>query len=362
MRVIISGGGTGGHIFPAVSIANALKKQDDKNEILFVGASGKMEMEKVPSAGYKIVGLPIRGFQRGRYIQNISALFLLVISLIKSVFVVKKFKPDVIVGVGGYASGAIAFIGSKFRVPIVLQEQNSYAGLTNKLLAKKAKKICVAYKGLEKYFPAEKIKITGNPVRKNLLEQESREESIEFYNLDKAKKTIMVLGGSLGARSLNIALYENLDKLSKANYQIIWQVGKLYYKEYQEKIESLPTNIQMVEFINDMNKAYACSDLIVTRAGAGTISELCLLQKACIFVPSPNVAEDHQTKNAMAVVNEQAGEIINDKEITDKLVEAIDSIIQDDSKLDKYRTNILKLAVKNSDELIVKEIYKSVGE
>ena len=355
-KVIISGGGTGGHIFPALSIANALKRLDKDIEILFVGAEGKMEMEKVPEAGYKIVGLPVRGLQR-----NLKVLWNLWRSLKKAKRVVQEFKPDVVVGVGGYASGPIGKVAANAGIPLVLQEQNSYAGVTNKLLAKKAAKICVAYEGMERFFPKEKIIFTGNPVRKDLLNAANeRAEGIAFYGLDANKKTVLITGGSLGAGSINKAMVRWLEKIAGwKNVQVIWQCGSYYHKELEEQLKGrMPENVKFMPFLKRMDLAYACADLVVARAGAGTISELCLLGKAAVLVPSPNVAEDHQTKNAMALVNKQAAVMVKDAEVVERLGEVMERLLQDDGERKSLSDHILTLAMKNSDEVIAREILK----
>ena len=317
-KVIISGGGTGGHIFPALSIANALKRLNKDIEILFVGAEGKMEMEKVPEAGYKIVGLPVRGLQRKLTLNNLKVLWNLWRSLKKAKRVVREFKPDVVVGVGGYASGPIGKVATNAGIPLVLQEQNSYAGVTNKLLAKKAAKICVAYEGMERFFPQEKIIFTGNPVRKDLLNAVSeRAEGIAFYGLNANKKTVLVTGGSLGRQAVAPGFLGGADD----DQTHITEFGKKYgnyHKEREEQLKGrMPENVKFMPFLKRMDLAYACADLVVARAGAGTISELCLLGKAVVLVPSPNVAEDHQTKNAMALVNKQAAVMVKDAEVVE---------------------------------------------
>lgn len=360
-KVIISGGGTGGHIFPALSIANALKRLDKDIEILFVGAEGKMEMEKVPEAGYKIVGLPVRGLQRKLTLSNLKVLWNLWRSLKKAKRVVQEFKPDVVVGVGGYASGPIGKVAANAGIPLVLQEQNSYAGVTNKLLAKKAAKICVAYEGMERFFPKEKIIFTGNPVRKDLLNAvNERAEGIAFYGLDADKKTVLVTGGSLGAGSINKAMVRWLEKIAGwKNVQVIWQCGSYYHKELEEQLKGrMPENVKFMPFLKRMDLAYACADLVVARAGAGTISELCLLGKAAVLVPSPNVAEDHQTKNAMALVNKQAAVMVKDSEVVERLGEVMEHLLQDDGERKSLSEHILTLAMKDSDEVIAREILK----
>ena len=345
-KVIISGGGTGGHIFPALSIANALKRLNKDIEILFVGAEGKMEMEKVPEAGYKIVGLPVRGLQRKLTLNNLKVLWNLWRSLKKAKRVVREFKPDVVVGVGGYASGPIGKVATNAGIPLVLQEQNSYAGVTNKLLAKKAAKICVAYEGMERFFPQEKIIFTGNPVRKDLLNAVSeRAEGIAFYGLNANKKTVLVRW---------------LEKIAGwKDVQVIWQCGSYYHKELEEQLKGrMPENVKFMPFLKRMDLAYACADLVVARAGACTISELCLLGKAVVLVPSPNVAEDHQTKNAMALVNKQAAVMVKDAEVVERLGEVMERLLQDDGERKSLSEHILTLAMKNSDEMIAREILK----
>lgn len=362
-KVIISGGGTGGHIFPALSIANALKRLDKDIEILFVGAEGKMEMEKVPEAGYKIVGLPVRGLQRKLTLNNLKVLRNLWRSLKKAKRVVREFKPDVVVGVGGYASGPIGKVATNAGIPLVLQEQNSYAGVTNKLLAKKAAKICVAYEGMERFFPKEKIIFTGNPVRKDLLNAvNERVEGIAFYGLDSNKKTVLVTGGSLGAGSINKAMVRWLEKIAGwKDVQVIWQCGSYYHKELEEQLKGrMPENVKFMPFLKRMDLAYACADLVVARAGAGTISELCLLGKAVVLVPSPNVAEDHQTKNAMALVNKQAAVMVKDAEVVERLGEVMERLLQDDGERKSLSEHILTLAMKDSDEVIAREILKII--
>ena len=360
-KVIVSGGGTGGHIFPALSIANALKHLDNKIEILFVGAEGKMEMEKVPEAGYKIVGLPVRGLQRRLTFENVKVLLNLWKSLCKAKKIIKEFEPDVVVGVGGYASGPIGRVAANAGIPLVLQEQNSYAGVTNKILAKKAKKICVAYEGMERFFEKDKIVFTGNPVRKDLLKASGeRDEGITFYGLDTCRTTILVTGGSLGAGSINKAVVKHLKEISDwKDVQVLWQCGGYYYETLKQQLgEKWPANVKLLPFLKRMDLAYACADLVVARAGAGTISELCLLGKAVVLVPSPNVAEDHQTKNAMALVNKEAAVMIKDAEVEDRLGNVLYDLLNQEGRRRELSSNILKLAVKDSDEIIAKEIIK----
>ena len=355
MRYLISGGGTGGHIFPAVSIANALKELDPEAEILFIGALGRMEMERVPQAGYKIVGLPVRGFNRAKPWKNISVL----IDLIKSIRQVKKiirdFKPNVGVGVGGYASGAAMWAAAKMGIPILLQEQNGFAGVTNKILKNKASKICVAYEGMEKFFPAEKIILTGNPVRQNLLE--GKRSQTTSNNI----KQLLIIGGSLGARTINEAVLAGLDQLQAAGIHVVWQTGKVYYKGIMDQISNLKfeiKNIEIREFLSDMPDQYANADLVISRAGASSISELCLLGKPAILVPSPNVAEDHQTHNAMALVNKNAAVLVKDIEAADKLIPTAIELIGDDARLKTLHTNILTLAQTDSAKRIAEEVIK----
>jgi len=364
IRIIVSGGGTGGHIFPAISIANALKaRYPERVKILFVGAEGRMEMERVPAAGYEIVGLPIRGFDRAHPLNNIKTLYMVLKSMVKARSIIKSFKPQVAVGVGGYASGPLLRAAAAKGVPTVIQEQNSYAGVTNKLLAAKASKICVAYSGMERFFPAEKILLTGNPVRQDLLAgKDLKAKGQEFYHLDPAKKTLLIIGGSLGARTLNESMMVYLDKLEAAtDLQVIWQTGKYYYKKIQERLAGrILKNVQVVEFVNQMNLAYASADLIISRAGASSISELCLLQKAVILVPSPNVAEDHQTKNALALVKEDAAIMVKDAEARSTLIPRALTLIRQPERLAQLSTNILKLAQHDSAERIADEIFKLI--
>jgi len=364
-RVIVSGGGTGGHIFPALSIANALKRLEPSIEILFVGAEGKMEMEKVPEAGYKIEGLPVRGLQRRLTFENIKVLFNLWKSLRKAKKIIKTFKPDAVVGVGGYASGPIGRAATNAGIPLILQEQNSYAGITNKLLAKKACRICVAYEGMERFFGGDRLVFTGNPVRKDILEaKEKREEGMAFYGLDTTKKTVLLTGGSLGAGTLNKAIKKNLETIAEwGDVQVLWQCGSYYYEDLKEELaDRLPSNICLTAFLKRMDLAYACADVVVARAGAGTISELCLLEKAAILIPSPNVAEDHQTKNAMALVNKDAAMMIKDSEAEEKLEEQLSALLKDDTRRRELQKNMATLAVYDSDIKIAKEILKIIDK
>ncbi|MGE5418799.1 MAG: undecaprenyldiphospho-muramoylpentapeptide beta-N-acetylglucosaminyltransferase [Chloroflexota bacterium] len=362
-KVIISGGGTGGHIFPAISIANALKKLDPGIDILFVGAEGRMEMEKVPAAGYKIVGLPVSGLHRSLTAKNLKVLFRLLRSLGMAKKVLRDFTPDVVVGVGGYASGPVLRQAAKMKIPTLIQEQNSYAGVTNKLLAKNAAKICVAYDGMAKYFPAEKIIMTGNPVRQSYENLSLlRDEALSFFRLEKKFPVVLVLGGSLGAGSINSSLSDNLDKMRHSDCQWLWQTGKYYYENVNALVSvSVSENIKVLDFINRMDYAYAAADVIITRAGAGTISELCLVGKPVMLVPSPNVAEDHQTKNATSLSEKDAAVLVPDKNAYTIIDEAI-RLISNVNKRKALSENIRKLAIADADVRIANEVLKLAGE
>jgi len=359
-RIIISGGGTGGHIFPAIAIANALKKLDPNTEILFVGASGRMEMEKVPAAGYKIIGLDIQGIQRGSIMKNLQFPIKLLSSVRKSVKIIRDFKPDAAVGVGGYASGPLLYAASVKGIPYLIQEQNSYAGITNKWLGKKAAKICVAYDNMGQFFPASKIIKTGNPIRRESVDIAGKHiQAAESLKLSPNKKTILVTGGSLGARTLNNSIMAGLDKIIEADVQLIWQTGKFYYKSIIEKLgENYNPNIRIMEFVNRMDLAYAAADVIISRAGAGTIAELCVVKKPVILVPSPNVAEDHQTKNALALLHDNAAVFIPDRDAEKKLVDTALELLNDKDKQKTLSNNIGKLALPNADEVIAKEVME----
>jgi len=359
-RVIISGGGTGGHIFPAISVANALRKIDPEMEILFVGAEGRMEMEKIPAAGYRIVGLPVAGIQRRLTLKNITVLVKLFKSLRMAKQVIREFSPDVVVGVGGYASGPVLRQAGKMGIPTLIQEQNSYAGVTNKLLAKRASTICVAYDGMEKYFPADKIIKTGNPVRQNYDNLKILEsEALGFFNLKKEFPVILVLGGSLGAGSINNSLSESINKMRDSDCQWLWQTGKHYFENVNALVSlTFSENISVHGFINRMDYAYAAADIIVSRAGAGTISELCLVGKPVILIPSPNVAEDHQTRNAMSLSDNQAAVLITDNQAIKTLVDEAIKLVSDKKKRDMLSKNILKMADRDADIRIAKEILK----
>ncbi len=336
-KIIISGGGTGGHIFPAIAIANALKKLDPATEILFVGATGRMEMERVPAAGYRIIGLDIQGIQRKSILKNLLFPVKLIGSVIKALRIIRDFKPNAAVGVGGYASGPLLYAASVKGVPYLIQEQNSFAGITNKWLGKKAKKVCVAFDGMEQFFPKESIIKTGNPVRKQSVAiGGKREEAFTYFTLSPQKKTILVTGGSLGARTLNNSVLAGLVKITGDDVQLIWQTGKFYYKDMTEQLgDGYSPNIKVLEFLDRMDLAYAAADVIISRAGAGTIAELCIVKKPVILVPSPNVAEDHQTKNAMALVHENAAILVKDQEAADKLVDTALNLLKDDEVIAK---------------------------
>lgn len=359
-NIIISGGGTGGHLFPALSIADALMKRNASYRILFVGAEGRIEMERVPAAGYKIIGLPVSGIQRKLTLKNLSFFINLWNSLRKARKVVKDFKPDIAVGVGGYASFPVLWTAFRRGVPIVLQEQNSYAGLANKLLGKKAKKICVAYEHMERYFPAENIVLTGNPVRSNIQNiKEKREEACQYFGLDPKRKTLLVIGGSLGAATLNGSVINSLQTLKEAGCNVIWQTGKLYHhKIMQERELTKYPEIKPMPFIERMDLAFSIADIIVSRAGAGTISELCMVGKAVVLVPSPNVAEDHQMKNAMALVEKNAALIVKDQDAESVLIDEVIALMQDEKKMKDMGEQIKKMEKPHAANTIVDEIEK----
>ena len=360
LRIIISGGGTGGHIFPAVSIANAIKAKRPDAKILFVGAKGRMEMQRVPAAGYEIKGLPICGFDRKHLLKNFAVLFRIWKSQRMAKKIIKDFKPMAAVGVGGYASGPTLNVCASKGIPCLIQEQNSYAGVTNKLLAKKAQKICVAYEGMERFFPADKIIMTGNPVRQNVLSTTlTKEEARKKFGLDPEKKTILLVGGSLGARTINKSVLQNLDIIEKSGVQFIWQTGKYYHESIvnQLKDKDLPM-LKVTDFISDMGAAYQAADLVISRAGASSISEFCLIGKPVILVPSPNVAEDHQTKNAMALVNKDAAIYVKDADAPAVLIKKAVGIVEDAQKLASMSENIKKLGLKNSADVIADEVIK----
>ncbi|WP_136480054.1 undecaprenyldiphospho-muramoylpentapeptide beta-N-acetylglucosaminyltransferase [Cognatitamlana onchidii] len=354
-RIILSGGGTGGHIYPAIAIANELKLRFPDSEFLFVGAKDRMEMEKVPQAGYKIKGLWISGIQRQLTLKNLSFPFKLISSLWKSKQIVKSFKPDIAIGTGGFASGPLLHVAAANNIPTLIQEQNSYPGITNKLLSKKASKVCVAYDNLERFFPKDKIIKTGNPVRQGLLDVESKTvEAKDFFGLKHGKNTLLVIGGSLGARRINQLIEKELDFFDTQNVQIIWQCGKLYYEQY--KIYNNTKNVQVFEFLNDMDLAYAAADIVISRAGASSVSELCIVGKPVIFIPSPNVAEDHQTKNAMAIVNKEAAMIIKEEDLEADFENKFSQLIASSDKQKELGQNIKKLALVNATSDIVDEV------
>jgi len=359
-RVIISGGGTGGHIFPAIAIANALKRLEPGCEILFVGALGRMEMEMIPAAGYKIVGLNISGIQRGSIVKNLALPYKMFDSMRKALKLISDFKPDAAVGVGGYASGPLLFAASWKNIPYLIQEQNSYAGVTNKKLGKNAAKICVAFDGMEQFFPGDKIIKTGNPVRTEVVDIKNKHfEGSELLKLDPLKKTILVTGGSLGAGTLNKSLEKHLQEIIDQDVQLIWQTGKFYYKGIIERLGENPhPNVRILQFLNRMDLAYAAADVIISRAGAGTIAELCLIKKPVILVPSPNVAEDHQTKNALALVKNNAALMIADLSAEDTLVKAALTLLADKDRCETFSENIGKMALPDADEIIAGEVLK----
>ena len=368
MKVLISGGGTGGHIFPAVSIANALREMDPNCDILFVGALGRMEMGRVPQAGYKIVGLPVRGIDRSHPWRNIKVMIDFVRSMWQVRKIIREFRPDVGVGVGGYASGAAMKVAAKMGVPILLQEQNGFAGVTNKMLKNDAQKICVAYEGMERFFPSNKLILTGNPVRQN-LNTGTKEGAIEYFNktfgtnFTTDRQTLLIIGGSLGARTINQSIIAHLPELINSGVQVIWQTGKYYFEDCKQALNSQPSTLNTqhstiicTDFISQMPDAYALADLVISRAGASSISELCLLGKPSILVPSPNVAEDHQTHNAMALVNKHAAVLVKDVEAREKMVQTALELIQDEKTLQELQTNILTLALPDSAKLIAQEV------
>lgn len=359
LKFIISGGGTGGHIYPAIAIANELKSRFSEAEFLFVGACDKMEMQKVPQAGYNIEGLWIAGLQRKLTLQNMMFPFKLISSLWKSRKIIKKFKPNVVIGTGGFASGPLLQMANSLNIPTVIQEQNSYPGITNKLLSKKANAICVAYENLERFFPKNKIVFTGNPVRQDLLTIENKkQEGISYFNLDDDKKTLLILGGSLGARRVNQLIEKELDFLLASGIQVFWQCGKLYYEEYQHFNEK--KNVQVVAFIDRMDLIYAAADFVISRAGASSVSELCLVGKPTIFIPSPNVAEDHQTKNAKAIIDKNGAILLRENELEEKFETVFSDLITNENWQKELSQNIKKLAKPDATKDIVEEISKLI--
>jgi len=359
LKFILSGGGTGGHIYPAIAIANELKSRFPDAEFLFVGAQDKMEMQKVPQSGYAIEGLWIAGLQRKLTLQNAMFPLKLVNSLWKSRKIVKKFKPDVVIGTGGFASGPLLQVANSLNIPTVIQEQNSYPGITNKLLSKKANAICVAYENLERFFPKDKIVFTGNPVRQDILDIDSkRSEALSYFNLDENKKTLLIIGGSLGARRINQLIAKELDFLRNNNLQIFWQCGNLYMADYKHFSEI--ENVQVVSFIDRMDLIYAAADFVISRAGASSVSELCLVGKPTIFIPSPNVAEDHQTKNAKAIVDKNGALLIKESELDEKFESVFNKLIHDESLQKSLSENMKKLAKPNATKDIVEQIVKLI--
>lgn len=364
LKFIISGGGTGGHIFPAIAIANALKARVPGAEFLFVGAEGKMEMEKVPAAGYKIEGLWISGLQRKLTLSNLSFPFKVISSLSKAKKILENFKPDAAVGTGGYASGPMLRVASKAGIPTVIQEPNSFPGITNKILAKRVDRICVAYEGMERYFPKEKIVITGNPVRQDILQSEGkRPRGAEMFDLDPAKMTLLVVGGSLGARAINEAMAAGVARLAEKNIQVLWQTGKPFFPFAQKAVEPFKDKgICAVDFITKMDYGYAVADMVVSRAGAGAVSELCLVHKPSILVPLPTAAEDHQTKNAMSLVNHNAAILVKDNEAAADLIDKVIALADDENRRHQLEVNIAGLAVKDSADLIASEILSLINQ
>lgn len=363
LNVLVSGGGTGGHIFPALSIANEVRRRHPEAKILFVGAQGRMEMEKVPAAGYNIIGLPVSGFDRKQLLRNFKVLARLYKSMGMARKILKDFKPDIAIGVGGYASGPMLKEAQKQGIPTLLQEQNSYAGVTNKLLAAKADKICVAYDGMERFFPSEKIVLTGNPVRRNLLEcGATQEQARQAMGMDPNRKTILIIGGSLGARTINNAIIDGLKRIGEAgDVQVIWQTGKIYDQQCREALDASGVkNVAQMAFISNMDMAYRAADLVVSRAGASSISELQLLGKAAILVPSPNVAEDHQTKNALALSTRDAAIMVTDADAAAQLVNTMLETVADEAKTASLGTNVLKMALRDAAERIVDEVEKII--
>jgi UDP-N-acetylglucosamine--N-acetylmuramyl-(pentapeptide) pyrophosphoryl-undecaprenol N-acetylglucosamine transferase len=361
-RLIISGGGTGGHIFPALAIANAFRERFSDADILFVGAEGRMEMTRVPEAGYKIIGLWISGLQRSLKLSNLLFPVKVIASYFKAVKIVKEFRPHAVIGTGGYASGPIMLAAARLKVPSLIQEQNSFAGLTNKQVAGKVSKVCVAYEGMEKYFPKGKIVLTGNPVRKDILViNEKRSRALTHFGFDASRKTLLIVGGSLGARTINESILSGIEKLIDAGVQVIWQTGKGYYAEYKEQLSRFDLKrIRVYDFLKEMDLAYAAADVVVSRSGAIAVSELCIAKKACILVPSPNVAEDHQTKNAMALVNKKAAHLVSDKDARNILVDEAIKLLFDESRSARLSQQIGLLAKPNATNEIVDEIVKII--
>ncbi|MBN2274042.1 MAG: undecaprenyldiphospho-muramoylpentapeptide beta-N-acetylglucosaminyltransferase [Bacteroidales bacterium] len=358
-KIIISGGGTGGHIFPAIAIAREIKSRDPEASILFVGAEGRMEMEKVPQAGFDIVGLAVEGLQRRVTLRNFLVLVNFFRSLNKAGHIIKSFKPDAVVGVGGYASGPVVRVAVKRGIPVLIQEQNSYAGITNRILGRKANRICVAYEGMDKYFPADKTVLTGNPVREDIVPTESKKkEALALFGLEDKMPVVLLLGGSLGAKTLNESIFRNIGLIENSSVKFIWQTGSLYFGDIRQKLKDMPLkNLVYMDFINRMDLAYAAADIIISRAGAGTISELCLVGKPVILVPSPNVAEDHQTKNAMALVKRKAALLVRDADAYTKLIPVAFDLIRNNGQRTMLEQNCRQMALRNAASRIVDELY-----
>ena len=363
-KVIISGGGTGGHIFPALAIAHALKKIHPETEILFVGAEGKMEMEKVPAAGYEIIGLPIAGIKRSLSIDNLFFPVKLIKSLSKANSILKSFQPDIAIGVGGYASGPMLFVASMNGIPTLIQEQNSYPGITNKLLTKKATKICVAYEGMDKFFQSSKIMFTGNPVREDIKDLHNKKSiAAQYFQLSESTPTLLIVGGSQGARSINKAIYAELEKLNDSGIQVLWQTGKSFFAQANDKIKQINSDsIKAFDFISKMDLAYSLCDLVVARAGASTVSELCIVKKPSILVPLPTAAEDHQTKNCLALVNRNAALLVKDQDAASKLINEAISLMNNLSKREDLAKNIAPLARPDAADTIAKEIFSIINK
>lgn len=362
-KAIISGGGTGGHIFPALAIANEIKRRNPDADILFVGAENRMEMEKVPAAGYKIIGLPVMGFPRKPSLKMFTFFKKLRQSVKTAKKIVTDFNPEVAIGVGGYASGPLLRAAAKDKVPCLIQEQNSYAGITNKLLSKKVNTICVAYDKMDRFFPKEKLVFTGNPVRQNLIDKQNRKEALAYFDVDENEKVLLIIGGSLGARSVNQAVIKNLREIAASGVQVIWQTGAYYFNNIEEELKGKkPKNLQVHKFITRMDLAYEVADLVISRAGAGTISELCLVGKASVLVPSPNVSEDHQTKNAMALVEQDAALMVRDNEINDKLFPLAFEVVNNEIKCKTLAENSKALAKPEATRQIVDEVEKLVRQ
>jgi UDP-N-acetylglucosamine--N-acetylmuramyl-(pentapeptide) pyrophosphoryl-undecaprenol N-acetylglucosamine transferase len=362
IKIIIAGGGTGGHIFPAVAIANACKKNFENCEILFVGALGKMEMEKVPKEGYQIIGLPIAGFNRSNMLKNITLPFKVIISFLKASKIIKNFKPDIAVGVGGYASLPVLYMAQKMKVPTLIQEQNSFAGKSNIKLGKQAYSICVAYPNMDQFFPADRITLTGNPVRSLIVNNNcTKQEALSFFNLNQNKKTVLIIGGSLGAKSINETLISQYQNLLKHDVQIIWQTGKPLFETATKAVSSNTNDVKVFDFIQRMDMAYAAADIVISRSGALSVSELCISAKPVVFVPYPYAAEDHQTTNAMALVNATAALMVSDAEVKIKLVDTTIALLQNENLCKTFTTNLKQLAVADADERIINELKKIIA-